>query len=139
MRIWILEDTPEYEQSTFHGAYDTPGHAWDDLFGQVQRKVFEAHVDDLTMYVGADPMDDAQDGTRAVLLNVRYRNSDEITLTGVQVKGTTVGAPTLGEWRDLQQVAGLLRMHAVNSAGYRCADEQPNNRAIGTWNFRRED
>lgn len=139
MRVWILEDTPEYEQSTFHGVYNTPSQAWDDLFGQVQRRVFEGHVDNLTMYVGADPMDVAQDATRAILLSVKYGNGDEITLTGVHVKGTNAAAPTLVQWRDLQYVAGLLRTHAVHSVGYYFVDEQPNRLATGTWNLRRED
>lgn len=140
MRVWILEDVPEYETSTRYGVYTSPVVAWDDLFTAVENNVFKGSVDDFTLYVGADQSAvDQNDPKRDILVMVRYRSGDEIHLSGASVTGSHIaGAPTLSEWRDLQQVAGLLRQCAVQ-AGFRCSDDPVNKLSTGSWTFRREE
>lgn len=139
MRIWILEDVPDYEQGTRHGVYTSPVAAWDDLFTQVERNVFEYTNREFTLYVGADQSAvDQNDSKRDILVMIRYNTGDEIHLSGVHVNGTDGDAPSLSDWRDLQQVAGLLRQHAVKEAGFTLSDPWPNHLATGSWNFRRE-
>lgn len=140
MRVWILEDTPDYEQTTRHGIFSSPVVAWDELFNLVNKSVFEGTNDaPIKIYVGADARADINDPTRPVVLVVEYARGDQIILSGEAVKGTNASAPTLSEWRDLQQVAGLLRSHAVQVAGYESADETPNRLATGWWSFRKTD
>lgn len=138
MRVWILEDTPEYEQATRVGVYVSALAAWDDLFTQVNDRVFSLWKFD--MYVGGD--ENEQGDTRAILVRVRYNSGDEVTLRGEYVKGSAAGggvAPTVGDWRDLQQVAGLLRQHAVQVVGFRPEEEHPNHLATGSWSFAKPD
>lgn len=136
MRVWILENTPDYEQGTRVGVYSTPLTAWDDLFTQVDDHVFPLWSFEL--YVGGDEQDPKGDH-RAILVRFRYNSGDEVTLRGEHVRGTEGKAPTVDEWRDLQQVAGLLRQHAVQIVGFRLQGEHPNHLATGSWSFAKED
>lgn len=138
MRVWILENTPDYEQGTRVGVYTSPLAAWDDLFTQADDHVFPLWNFDL--YVGADEQEEGD--TRAILVRLKYNSGDEITLRGEYVKGSAAGggvAPTVGDWRDLQQVAGLLRAHAVQVVGFRLEGEHPNHLATGSWSLAKED
>jgi len=141
MRIWIFESPPAWESPTRHGLYASPSVAWDDLFDLVQKNVWENHVD-FSVYVGADPeAPDPQDNTRPIVLLIRYQGGDEIRLGGESVKGDQHygHAPSLADWRDLQQVGALLRMHAVQVLGYRSTDPKPDGILTGRWRFSRED
>lgn len=138
MRVWILEATPDYEQGERVGVYFTPTHAWEDLFKQVERKVFSSLLN-FGVYVGADREADPKDPTRAIVLEVDYQWGDKITLRGEKVKGTEGEAPTLAEWRDLQQVGELLRQHATQVVGYTNIDALPERTLTGKWNFAHDD
>jgi hypothetical protein len=138
MRVWILETTPDYEQGTRHGVYASALAAWDDLFTLADAQVFPLWKFD--MYVGGD--EEEQGDARAILVRLTYNSNDQITLRGEYVKGSAAGggvAPTLGDWRDLQQVAGLLRQHAVQVVGFRLEGENPNHLATGSWSLAKPD
>lgn len=140
MRVWILENVPDYEQGTRHGVYTSPVAAWDDLFSLVERNVFDATRGEFKLYVGADQSaPDQSDPKRDILVMIRYNVGDEIHLSGAHVKGSDGDTPTLSDWRDLQQVAGLLRQHATQQAGFHCSDRWPNHLATGSWTFRRDE
>lgn len=140
MRVWTLEWTPEYESTTRKGIYATPLVAWDDLFEQVEQHVFKHDVN-FSIYVGGDPEGDASDLSRPIVLLIHVRGGDEIRLAGESVKGTKghQGTPDLADWRNLQQVGALIRQHAVQVAGYRCIDPNPETLQTGRWNFARQD
>ncbi len=137
MRVWIVENTPDYEQGTRHGIFPTPVAAWDELFTVVDDHVFpldEFHVRLLSEEDRAKPEE------ADVILRVDYRSGDAVTLTGVYVKGTGNPAPTLAEWRDLQQVGSLLMQHAVQERGFtRVSEYQAEGRPAGVWKLAKED
>ena len=139
MRVWLLEDQPEYESTTRHGVYADPGRAWDDLLALMDRYVFHvAHRGHFELYVGADPdADRPSDPDRAILLRVRYDGHDEIRLVGEHVRGADANlAPTLEDWRGLQQVGTLLAEHATEVADFRTG-ERGDPLPTGTWQFYR--
>lgn len=139
MRVWILENVPEYEQGTRHGVYSSPVVAWDHLLEVVQANILRSFsVDTFEMYVGADQSVDPKDLNRGIVLVVSYRYGDQIVLTGEHVTGSSGGAPTLGEWRDLQQVAGLLRAYATEHSGFRMITGK-NEPGTGRWTFKKDD
>lgn len=135
MRVWILENTPNHEQATRHGVFSTPVAAWDTLFDLVDKNAFQ-HDQPIKIYVGADQSADPNDLGRPIVLVVTYGWDDEITLSGETVKGTDVSAPTVAEWRDLQQVGGLLRAHAVQVADF-WLESTDTHTATGTWEFKK--
>jgi hypothetical protein len=143
VRVWLLGDQTEYESTTLHGVFASPNLAWDALFEQVHRRVFEGFSDRFEMYVGADQSaPDPTDPKRGILVMIRHGRvscDHEIWLAGEHVTGTNGDAPTRGEWQDLQQVASLLRLHATSVAGFVCTDEEPNRLATGRWHYRRDD
>lgn len=137
MRVWVLKNTPDYEQSTEHGIFPSPLAAWNDMFTVVDEHVFpldEFHVRLLSEEDRAKPEE------ADIILRVDYRSGDAVTLTGVYVKGTGNPAPTLAEWRDFQQVGSLLMQHAVQERGFtRVSEYQEAGRPAGVWKLRKED
>lgn len=135
MRVWVLEMTPDYEQGTRYGVYNTPIRSWDDLFKLAERDVYTKDEFQVAMFT-----EDGDRGEKAdVGVKVSVRN-DEITLTGVYVEGTGAAAPTLAQWRDIQQVGSLLMQHAVQERGFtRVAEVQDEGKPVGIWKLRKED
>lgn len=137
MRIWMVENTPDYEQGTRHGVFDSPLRAWETLFTVVDDHVFpldEFHVRLLTEEARTQPE------KADVILRVDYRSGDAVTLTSVYVEGTGNPAPTLAEWRDLQQVGSLLMQHAVQERGFvRVSEYQTEGKPAGVWKLQRPD
>ena len=101
MRVWLLEETPDWEQATRHGIYTSPEAAWADLHelleGVYRQDRFEVEVVQPT----------ASDGDLPAHLDFVKGTNDRLTLTGVYVKGT--GDPRLStkEQRQFQEVAAL--------------------------------
>lgn len=138
MRVWIVENTPDYEQGTRHGVFPSPISAWDELFTVVDGHVFP--LDEFHVRLLSKEEDRMKPEEANVILRVDYRSGDAVTLTGVYVKGTGNPAPTLAEWRDLQQVGQLLMQHAVQEVGFtRVSEYQEADRPAGVWRLRKEE
>jgi hypothetical protein len=137
MRVWILENVPDYEQGTRRGMFASANIAWDTLFTEVDRHVF-TQVDEFHVRLFTE---DSDRGEKAdVGVEVVYRTNDKVKLTAVYVEGTGNPTPTLADWRDLQQVSSLLMQHAVQEARFtRVSEYQDGNKPAGVWRLRRED
>ena len=135
MRVWIVDNTPDYEQATRVGVYSSPVVAWDDMFKEIDAHVFQSR-DEFMVKLTAD----TQLGELAdIAIEVHYNSGDTITLTGVYVTGTGNPMPTLADWRDLQQVGVLIMRHAVEQAGFVNASEFRDERGpVGQWRLRKE-
>lgn len=141
MMVWILEMTPDYEQSTRVGIYTSPSVAWDDLLRQVNDHVLE-QVDSFDLSVGVAP--GGVDGSRLSrrVLRVGFRSGDEITLKGEPVLDGSIdgsSAPSLNEWLQLRTLGDRLREMAVKAAMFECSgDPAMSPLAFGRWVFTRD-
>lgn len=134
MRIWILENVPDYEQATRIGVYISPVAAWDALYEQVNHHVL--HQDKCTVRVAAEVRPDNQD-LADVFVKISYSTGDTIELTGVFVEGSNAPVPPLSEWRDLTEVGQQLLEILVKEGDFTWIN--PGQEAISThtWKFRK--
>lgn len=106
MRVWILEDQPDYESTTRLGVFTSPHGAWDAMFTRLDDHVFALPSFELhAVQVCRQPEDD-------VTLDVVHYSNDRVRLVGAYVKGTGDPALTVTEGREFQEVAALISQHA---------------------------
>lgn len=138
MRVWIIESTPDYEQSTRHGIFGSPHAAWDTLFGLLDGDVFTQHRFTLEVQQLQDP------GQADVTLDFVCNSNDRLRLSGEYVKGTGDPALTAREAQEFQEVAALASGHARKIEGFTRGiglewDVRRVNELTCIWNFAKED
>lgn len=108
MRVWIIEDQPDYEPGTRRGVYTSPHAAWGDLF-----EILDDHILQLPSFTLEAVQPDGPSEDDASIDLVHYSN-DRLRLVGVYVKGTGDAALTAQEKIQLQEVAALISQQARN-------------------------
>lgn len=126
MRVWILENVPDYEQGTRLGVFGSPDRAWDRLYEELDRQVYVLP----SFSVEAHQRCDA--GKDDVRLEIVHYSDDRLRLVGLYVEETGYPDLTATEAREFQEVAALVAQHATHVSGFAKTTLLP-------WDVRRTD
>lgn len=126
MRIWLIEELPDYEQGTRKGAYTSPHAAWGDFF-----EIMDDHILQMPTFTleASQPQDPTEDD---IYLDLVYNSNDRLRLIGVYVKGTGSTRLTAAELIQFQEVASLISQQARKIDDYERTE-------VVQWDVRRKE
>lgn len=101
MRVWVVQEAAEHEVPTGCGTFATPPLAGVVFRVRVQKLI--ENTASVNFELKSQPMTDAE-AVPDVVLKAVNGLGDEVTLTGVWVRGTSNCPLNIDDWRELKRL-----------------------------------